>query len=546
VLAGGSPRPLAHRGSLPLALLLLLVAEVLYLTIGFDSWRLDRTASPWTTALGLSPQVLRIAIAVAVVALLLSGRDEGPAVPPGLPRSIAWPAIWTGVHLLAFLQFVRLTTRIFDVDAGVAVQPGPFVVAWIATGAVTLAAWALALRPSAEWWQSVLRHRTVLLCSVVLGTATWAGGFLAERLWRPLAQGTFAIVGATLGLFSSHVSADAARLAIGTPAFRVTIAPECSGYEGMGLIAAFLGIYLWVARRELRFPGALLLLPAGVALIWILNAVRLVLLIAIGSAGYRAIAAGGFHSQAGWITFNAVGLAIVWLVQRRGYFARADTREPASGPRANAADDPTIPLLAPLTAALAAAMVTGAMTAGPDWLYPVRVVVAASVLWAFRGRYRGLGWSPSWMAAGIGVATFAMWIVLVPTDPVRDHLPVPAASLPPALSLLWLSTRVIGYVLVTPLVEELAFRAYIMRRLVDPEVARVPLGSFTWMSFVVSSLIFGAFHGSAWLPAALAGMAFAVALYRRREIGDAVLAHAMTNGLIVLYVLFTGRWSMWS
>jgi membrane protease YdiL (CAAX protease family) len=62
----------------------------------------------------------------------------------------------------------------------------------------------------------------------------------------------------------------------------------------------------------------------------------------------------------------------------------------------------------------------------------------------------------------------------------------------------------------------------------------------------VSSLIFGAFHGSAWLPAALAGMAFAVALYRRREIGDAVLAHAMTNGLIVLYVLFTGRWSMWS
>jgi exosortase E/protease (VPEID-CTERM system) len=453
--------------------------------------------------------------------------------------------LWTTVHLIAFLQFVQVTSRIFDVTAPVVARPAPFVLAWLASGAFTILAWALALRPAAEWWAAIERHRTVLLCSVVLGTATWAGGYLAESLWRPLAEATFAIVGAALSLFYPRVVTDAAHLAIGTPAFRITIAPECSGYEGMGLIAAFLGIYLWVSRRELRFPAALLLLPAGIGLIWVLNAVRLVLLIAIGSAGYRAIALGGFHSQAGWITFNAVGLAIVWLVQRRGYFARTDVAELEAGLRSAAADDPTIPLLAPLTAGLAAAMLTGALTAGPDWLYPIRVLVAGSVLWAFRAHYRELGWSFSWTAAIIGLATFAIWIAMVPTDPTRDHVPVPAASLPPALGFLWLALKIGGYVLLTPLVEELAFRAYVTRRLVDPDVARVRLGTFTWASFVVSSLVFGAFHGSAWLPATLAGMAFALALYRRREIGDAVLAHAMTNGLVVVYVLATGHWSMW-
>ena len=79
----------------------------------------------------------------------------------------------------------------------------------------------------------------------------------------------------------------------------------------MGLILTFLGIYLYLFRKELRFPGALVLLPLGAVVIWMLNAVRIVALIAIGTSGWREIALGGFHSQAGWLLFNAVGLTFV-------------------------------------------------------------------------------------------------------------------------------------------------------------------------------------------------------------------------------------------
>ena len=97
-----------------------------------------------------------------------------------------------------------------------------------------------------------------------------------------------------------------------------------------------------------------------------------------------------------------------------------------------------------------------------------------------------------------------------------------------------------------PVVEALAFRVYALRRLAHAEIDTVAVGSFSLFSFVISSLLFGALHSGLWVQGTLAGMAFACALYRRRRFGDAVLAHATTNGLLALYVFFTGQWSLWS
>jgi CAAX prenyl protease-like protein len=96
-----------------------------------------------------------------------------------------------------------------------------------------------------------------------------------------------------------------------------------------------------------------------------------------------------------------------------------------------------------------------------------------------------------------------------------------------------------------PLAEELAFRGYLTRRLIAPDFECVPLGRFTWASFLVSSALFGALHGR-WLAGTLAGMLYALALYRRRNLADPVLAHALTNALLAVHVLATGAWSLWS
>src|SRR5262249_30080120 len=107
----------------------------------------------------------------------------------------------------------------------------------------------------------------------------------------------------------------------------------------------------------------------------------------------------------------------------------------------------------------------------------------------------------------------------------------------------WLAFRVIGAVLVVPLAEELAFRGYLMRRLIAPAVDEGPPGEFSLLSRVASSGLFGALHGRAWAAGTLAGVVFALALYRRGRLGDAVLAHATANGLLAAGALAGFSWS---
>src|SRR5690606_6734060 len=111
----------------------------------------------------------------------------------------------------------------------------------------------------------------------------------------------------------------------GTHRFWVRIASTCAGYEGIGLIWVFVSAYLVICRDQLRFPRALLLIPIGTIVVWIANALRLTVLIAIGTWIDEDIAMGGFHAYSGSLLFSAVSLALVFTARRSRFFAAADT-----------------------------------------------------------------------------------------------------------------------------------------------------------------------------------------------------------------------------
>ena len=524
-----------------LGLIALLVSELVYVTIRFDTQALDRASSPWLHLVAWSPQYLRLAIAAAIALLALRNSRLGVSSPPRSPAASASSRIaWLAVHLGALALFIQISAVVFD-PARSSPHAAGWVLAWFLSGLCALVAWGLALAPRRVRLPQSVQVRRLMGLAVLLGVAAWLSGYATEALWRPLARYTFWAVSGVLGLMYPHVVSDPQRLVLGTPAFRVAIAPECSGYEGIGLVLAFLIAYFWIFRRELRFPGVLVLLPVGAVAMWLLNVARIAALIAIGSAGWRSIALGGFHSQAGWLTFNAVALGFVVVLNQVGFFRKA---APVTSVTEHA--DSTPAYLAPFLVVMAAAMLTGAFSAGLDWLYPVRVIAAAWVLWVFRKSYANLDWTLSWRAIGIGFATFAVWIALVPSGPPGARWPAALESVPFFWAAAWLAVRFVGYTITVPLVEELAFRGYLTRRLMGADFEQLPLGLFSWSSFVISSLLFGALHGGFWLAGTIAGMAFAIALYQRRALGDAVLAHATTNGLIAFYVLATGRWSMWA
>jgi exosortase E/protease (VPEID-CTERM system) len=266
--------------------------------------------------------------------------------------------------------------------------------------------------------------------------------------------------------------------------------------------------------------------------------VRIAVLVVIGSAGWPDIAFGGFHSKAGWFLFCTIGLAVVVLSRRVRFFSRV--RE-----RAQETENPTAAFVTPLLLLLVVGMLTSTFAAGVDRLYPLRVIGASLALLAHRDAYRGAVGRPSQWAVPIGALVFALWWWFTPASPDR----VAAfhelfGFMSPLERAIWIAFRVVGACIVVPAAEELAFRGFLQRRLIAEDFTAVPAGTFGWLSFIATSLAFGALHTN-WLLGFFAGAAYSAAVYARGRLADAILAHATTNALLALSAFAFGRWDFW-
>ncbi len=143
----------------------------------------------------------------------------------------------------------------------------------------------------------------------------------------------------------------------------------------------------------------------------------------------------------------------------------------------------------------------------------------------------------------IGVASAALWLAW----PAGDGAALAAGlgRLDAGARAIWLAQRVLGSVLVIPVVEELAFRGFLLPWLVNPDFKSVPARAWTVSAVAFSSLAFGALHAQ-WALATLVGLAFAAARLWRGRLADAILAHAMCNAAVAAAALWGGRLDLWS
>ncbi len=516
-----------------------LALEVLAVTVRYDTGSLDGEPGPWAALVGELHHLPHVAIAVVVAFAALGGRRLREELISSADRveEVSVVRWYVAAHVAIYAAFFAVTAQLLERPVHSPGERGLWAAGWFVLGFTSTLLLALAALPLTLWFRLGRRLAVPLLLSAALGVAAWVGGRFTDRLWLVLADSTFWIVRRLLGILTSDLVCDPAQCVIGTSTFQIEISPECSGYEGMGLMWVFLAGYLWLARGGLRFPQAWLLLPLGTVTIYLANAVRIAALVAVGTWGSPEVALGGFHSQAGWLAFNAVALGLIVGARRVRFFSRSADEPVTSSPAAA--------YLVPLLVLVASVMITTALSTGFDWLYPVRVVAVSAVLVSYRRVYARLGWRLSWEAVAVGAGVFVLWMLLEPLAGAAAG----NAGLPAGVArgwwTLWLAFRMFGSVVTVPLAEELAFRGYLLRRLQGRVFEEIPSGRFTWFSFLASSVLFGVLH-ERWLAGSLAGMAYAGILYRRGRLADAIVAHAVTNGLIAAYVLMTGTWSLWS
>lgn len=442
---------------------------------------------------------------------------------------------WLALHLILYFGFFLETGWLFG--GGPAGPAEWHIAGWAVLCMAVGVSWCLALAPARHWREFVTTERTALSLSLVAGISVWAFGLLAQRFWRPLAKGTLFFAHEVVRAFYDDVEYDNDGGILGTDRFAIEIAPECSGYEGLAMVSVFVAIYLWLFRRSLRFPQALWLVPVGLLAMWVANVVRIASLVVVGSSISPDVAIQGFHSQAGWIAFCAVALGIIWGSHR---FGLVTLGSPSVG-----ASTPADALLVPLLVLLATTMTTSAFTLDFDALYPIGVVTTTAALLHYRGIYREFPIGVSKTSVGIGVAVFLIWIALEPNTPdLLGGAGTPRSEPPAGVSILWIACRFAGSVVTVPLAEELAFRGYLLRKLAASDFERVPPTRFTWLSFVGSSVLFGLLH-QRWLAGAIAGAGFALAVYQRGRVTDAIIAHMTANVLIAFAVIGFGWWSLW-
>ena len=517
--------------------------EGLVLTVSFESPAASAGDYWWVRLAAVSSDLVRIGVAAfGAVLMLLAPRLKATVE---YARECTAHYRWQPWLLLNFLAFAVLYTFIAAAGLGQGSDSGRVSGGGIALceglGIATILCWFLALAPVHYWRIFVARERLTLFAAVVAATAAWLGGEIAQDYWRPLAAGTLFLAEQLLRLNYSNVVSDPSQLLLGTPSFVVWIGQHCSGYEGISLVTVFLAIYLSLFRARIRFPHALLLFPIGAVVVWLVNVLRIAALVAIGSSYSPTLAAGGFHSQAGWISFVGLALGLIAITHRMRFFAsgRQDGVSEEINPIAAA-------LLVPFLVLMGSMMVTAALSNGFDRLYPLRVLAVAAAIFWFRRVYAGWDWGWSWLSVCIGGAVFIEWIAFERlTTGGGTTLGADVAALGQSESVIWLAFRVIGSVFVIPLAEEMAFRGYLLRRLAAADFEGIEASRFNWVSFLLSSAAFGLLHGR-WLAGTVAGVGYALAFYRRGKLGDAIVAHMTTNGLIALLVLITGAWSLWS
>ena len=142
-------------------------------------------------------------------------------------------------------------------------------------------------------------------------------------------------------------------------------------------------------------------------------------------------------------------------------------------------------------------------------------------------------------------AGFGLWQMLPVVPPHRDLSPYDALSAfagNPALGWGFFAIRTLGRSLVVPAIEEIFYRGFVYRYVISPNFTEVALNRFHAGAFALTSVMFGIAHGDHWIQGVLCGAAYQWLVLRKSRLGDAMLAHAITNLIISIYAVVTNQW----
>lgn len=243
-------------------------------------------------------------------------------------------------------------------------------------------------------------------------------------------------------------------------------------------------------------------------------------------------------------------------VKNEEYNDPMTTLAPSSENRALAA------YVAPFAAfMLGLALVSGAQAIAPAegapfwlsqpiyWVYPLQAIACAVLLAWF---WRDYAWGARWHTmAGVAAGLLVLVIWISPqwffgAEPRTEGFDPGTFTESPALWWGTVTLRFLRLVVVVPLLEEIFWRGFLLRYLIKEPFTKVPFGEFSWFSFAAVSVLFGMAHwGPDFIPAVITGVIYNLVAVKTKSLASCVIAHAVTNLGLGIYIMQTGQWGFW-
>ncbi|WP_422927225.1 CAAX prenyl protease-related protein [Singulisphaera sp. PoT] len=186
------------------------------------------------------------------------------------------------------------------------------------------------------------------------------------------------------------------------------------------------------------------------------------------------------------------------------------------------------------------------------WVYAAKVAIVAGLAWYCRSTWRDFlplpGVAKLGVAALLGLAITAVWVGIDGLYPDLPFLGKRTAYdlkiLTPPSRAAFITVRMIGLVVLVPVIEELFWRSFLMRWLIDSDFVKVPIGQVTPLAAAITSACFASAHPE-WLPALLTGLAWAWLLWWSKSLSACLVSHVVANLALGIYVIVTGDWKFW-
>jgi CAAX prenyl protease-like protein len=186
------------------------------------------------------------------------------------------------------------------------------------------------------------------------------------------------------------------------------------------------------------------------------------------------------------------------------------------------------------------------------YLYVAKTILVAIVLWLWRHKYAddfSLGLTVGEVVTAISCGLLVLFLWIAPEgyfyqfEPGSGFNPY-AMTGSQSVAITLIVVRIFGAAVVVPIMEELFWRSFLMRYLIDVDFRSVAMGAFTWLSFLGTAILFGLEHHRI-VVGIIAGLLYTGLVVYQKKLRGVVLAHGVTNLGLGVYVIATGSWSFW-